>query len=145
MRLAAKAAWAAAVLGLPSAAHAQKLDSRLEAVLACPRIVDAAQRLACFDTAVTPLSKAASTGSLEARSLGPKSLDDKVRAVRGQGFGQLLVQLENGDRWLLKLEGNERTPKIGADATIRRGALGNWWFKVKNGQTFQARFLGQPD
>lgn len=136
---------AVALFTLPSQSVAQKLDPRLEAVLACPRITDAAQRLACFDTAVTPLSKAASSGSLEARSLGPKSLDDKVRAVRGQGYGQLLVQLENGDRWLLKLEGNERTPKAGAEVSIRRGALGNWWVKVKNGQTFQARFLGQPD
>jgi hypothetical protein len=136
---------ALASLALPGAAAAQKLDSRLEAVLACPGITDAAQRLACFDAAVTPLRQAASSGSLEARSLGPKSLQGKVRATRGQGYDQLVVQFENGDRWLLKLEGNERLPKVGVDATLRRGALGNWWFKTANGQTFQARFLGQPD
>ena len=145
MRIAGMIGGAIALFALPGAASAQRLDPRLEAVLACPRIADAAQRLACFDTAVTPLSKAASSGSLEARSLGPKALEGKVRALRGQGYDQLLVQLENGDRWMLKIEGNERTPKPGAEVTIRRGALGNWWFKIKNGQTFQARFLSQPN
>ncbi|GAA3996283.1 hypothetical protein GCM10022211_01420 [Sphingomonas humi] len=136
---------AGVLAALAGPAAAQKLDPRLEAVLACPRITDAAQRLACFDAAVTPLRQAASNGSLEARSLGPKALDGKVRATKGQGYNNLLVQLENGDRWLLTLEGNERLPKVGSDVTIRRGALSNWWFKVDKGQTFQARFLGQPD
>lgn len=145
MRIAGMVIGAAALLAAPHEAAAQKLDPRLEAVLACPRIADTAQRLACFDAAVTPLRQAASSGSLEARSLGPKALEGKLRATRGQGYGQLLAQLENGDRWLLKLEGNERLPKPGSDVTIRRGALGNWWFKVANGQTFQARFLNQPN
>ena len=145
MRFAGLIVGATALLAVSEPAAAQKLDPRLEAVLACPRIADAAQRLACFDTAVTPLSKAAKSGSLEARSLGPKALEGKVSATRGQGYDAFLVQLENGDRWLLRLEGNERLPKVGADVTMRRGALGNWWFKVTNGQTFQAKFLGQPD
>lgn len=145
MRIAGLIVGAAALVALPGAAAAQKLDSRLAAVLACPGITDSAQRLACFDAAVAPLRQAASSGSLEARSLGPKGLAGKVRATRGQGYDQLVVQLENGDRWLLKLEGNERLPKPGNDITLRRGALGNWWFKVGNGQTFQAKFLGQPD
>ncbi|UUR07701.1 hypothetical protein [Sphingomonas glaciei] len=136
---------AAVLLALPGGAAAQKLDSRLAAVLDCPRITDPAQRLACFDAAVTPLRQAASSGSLEARSLGPKALDGKIRATRGQGYDQMLIQLENGDRWLLKIEGNERLPKAGAAVTIKRGALGNWWVKVAGVQTFQSRFLGQPD
>ena len=70
----------------------------------------------------------------------------KPRVKMGQTLPERYwVELENGDRWLLKLEGNERTPKPAAEVTIRRGALSNWWVKVKGGQTFQARFLGQPD
>lgn len=145
MRLAGLIVGGAALLALPGVAAAQKLDPRLEAVLACPRLTDPSQRLACFDAAVTPLSKAAASGSLEARSLGPKALEGKVRATKGQGYNSLLVQLENGDRWVLTLEGNERLPKVGSDVTIRRGALSNWWFKVAKGQTFQAKFIGQPD
>ena len=126
--------------GLQPAA-AQKLDPRLETIIACPRITDPAQRLACFDSAVAPLSQAATTGALVARSGGPTALQGKIRTVRQQGSGRALVQLGNGDRWSLQLKDNDVLPKVGADVTVRRGALGNWFFKVTNGRTFQASFL----
>lgn len=135
----------AAALLLPGAASAQKVDPRLEAVLACPKIADSAQRLACFDSAIAPLRKAAEAGALEARSLGPKALEARIRAMKQQGYDRMLVQFDNGDRWIFQLEGNERMPKAGDAVTVKRGALGNWWVKVVKGQTFQAKFLGQPD
>jgi hypothetical protein len=136
---------AAVALGLASPTAAQRVDARLTAALACVYVVDQAQRLACYDRSMVPLSEAAASGALEGRSLGPKSLAGKIRAMRGQGSDRLLVQLENGDRWTLMLEGNERLPKAGDPVTIRRGVLGNWWVKVADRQTFQARFLGPPE
>lgn len=131
-----------AALATPSAA--QRVDPRLSAALACTRVSDEAQRLSCYDKAMVPLSEAAASGALEGRSLGPRSLEGSIRAMRGQGPDRLLVQLDNGDRWVLMVEGNERLPKAGDKVAMRRGALGNWWVKVARGQTFQARFLGQP-
>lgn len=135
----------AAAMMASVAGAAPRVDPRLQAVLGCAGIADPAARLACFDGAVTPLREAATSGALEGRSLGPKSLEDKIRALRGQGPDRLLVQLENKDRWLLMLEGDERLPRPGQVATLKRGALGNWWFTVAKGRTFQAKFLGQPE
>lgn len=134
-----------ATAGLAAPAAAQRVDPRLRAVLACAAVTDAAARLACFDGAIAPLEQAASSGALEGRSLGPKALTGTIRSMRGQGYDRLLVQLENNDRWVLMLEGNERLPKAGDSVTATRGALGNWFFKVQKGQTFSAKFLGPPE
>jgi hypothetical protein len=139
------AAVAAAAFSLATPAAAQRVDARLSAALDCVKVTDETQRLACYDRAMVPLSEAAASGALQGRSLGPKSLEGKIRAMRGQGVDRLIVQLDNGDRWTLMLEGNERLPRAGDAVTIRRGALGNWWVKVTGRQTFQARFLGPPE
>ena len=134
-----------AIAGLAQPAVAQRVDPRLQSVLACASISDSAQRLQCYDGAISPLRQAAASGALEGRSLGPKALEGKIRSMRGQGYDRLLVQLENNDRWLLMLEGNERLPKAGDPIAATRGALGNWFFKVNDRQTFSAKFLGPPE
>lgn len=135
----------AAFLTFETSALAQRMDPRLAAALACVKVTHEAQRLVCYDQAMVPLREAADSGALAGRSLGPRSLQGRIRAMRGQGADRLLVQLDNGDRFTLMLEGNERLPKAGDAVTIRRGVLGNWWVTVGRRQTFQARFLGPPE
>ena len=125
-------------------AGARELDTRLQAALACTRVADAAERLACFDRAMVPLQQAAQTGALDARSLGPQARVGKISAVRGLGVDSYVIALENGDRWQLFIEGREREPKLGATATARRGAIGSWWIDIERGSTFRAKFLGPP-
>lgn len=133
-----------AIAAAAQPAEAQRLDSRLESVLACAKESDPNRRLGCFDAALIPLTKAAESGALESRSLGPKSLESRVRAMRRQGYSGLLVQLENGDRWTVALEGSEIFPEVGESVTVRRGVLGGWWFKAGNGRAFRATFMELP-
>lgn len=125
-------------------AGAKDIDNRLQAALACQKLTDDAARLACYDKAMVPLQEAAESGGLEGKSLGPAAMQGKVSAVRGVGYEGYIIALDNGDRWQLFIEGNEREPKLGAKATARRGALGSWWIDIERGNTFRAKFLGQP-
>lgn len=139
--------WLIGLLGvgmLAGPAQARDLDNRLQAALACSKVTDAAERLACYDRAMVPLQQAAQTGALDARSLGPQARVGTVSAVRGLGYDSYIIALQNGDRWQLFIEGREREPKIGATASARRGAIGSWWIDIDKGSTFRAKFLGQP-
>ena len=127
-----------------SPASAREIDNRLQTALACLKVTDGAARLACYDRAMVPLQEAARTGALEGRSLGPQAMEGTISALRGVGYDGYIIALNNGDRWQLFIEGNEREPKMGAKVKARRGALGSWWIDVERGNTFRAKFLGPP-
>ena len=153
---------AIAVLGVGGAAAAAPKPAPtnapvVQAVVDCRKIEDGAQRLACYDAAVSALTSAQQSGDLV-------TLDRKQRqAVRKQAFGftlPTLAMFDTGEkqvdeiddtvasahqiaegRWVFQLQDGavwrqiddeflSRAPHPGSAVTIRRAMMGSYMLSV---------------
>jgi hypothetical protein len=64
-----------------------------------------------------------------------ESIESKVVSVKPQGFGHLLITLENGQHWVI-LDNDDRV-SVGAEITITRGALGSFNLKTKDRHSYR--------
>jgi hypothetical protein len=119
----------------------------------CSSIIDANERLACYDRTFPPIAGAgtvADPGQLEARrklaeeefGLNPRQLFDrkpealqqidpsrvqgKVKSIVERGDGQRVVTLDNGQVWLLTEVTSRGRLAMGDAVTIRDAALGTY-------------------
>jgi hypothetical protein len=140
-------------------------------VIDCRKIVDGAERLACFDKAVAAMEQAETSGDLvtvdreqrraarhQAFGLGLPSLSfldrgekaeevnritDKVASASQDPYGKWTIRLETGAVWL-QIDDTEveRSPHAGSIVEIRRGVLGSFTIKVDGQFPFKARREG---
>ena len=143
---------AAAIALLPAgtAASAKKeLDLRISAALACAAIADGQARLRCYDAAVTTLKQALDTGKLvtKDRSAGqPAQMSGVIRSAAGAGYNSFVVLMDSGDRWEVTADHwNDPVPVAGRKATIRKGAIGSYWFAEEGQTSRRARYLGKAN
>ena len=139
---------------------ALKTPAQFSAVIACRAIADEAERLACFDSQVAALAKAADDKDIviadresvrETRrglfgfSL-PKinlfggddadefqEIDTTIASARPIGYGYYSIELADGARWEQTDGKLVLSPKSGQKIKIKRGALGTFFANV-NGQ-----------
>jgi hypothetical protein len=151
---------AALAAGEAFGAEAPTRAPAMQTVLECRAIVDATQRLACFDKAVDAMAKAEQAGDLV-------TIDrEQRRTVRRQAFGLTLPSLAMFDKgekpeeanriavtlarasrngagkWLIALDDGaiwrqiddevlEPPPRAGQKAVIRRAALGSYMMRIE--------------
>ncbi|MGI8839628.1 MAG: hypothetical protein ACR2F8_02395 [Caulobacteraceae bacterium] len=100
----------------------------VQAVLDCRKIVDGAQRLACFDSAASAMARAGTAGDLV-------SLDRaQRRAARHQAFGLTLPSLAFLDRGEKPEEINAIQAKV---ATASRDPAGKWVIRLDDGAVWR--------
>jgi hypothetical protein len=98
----------------------------VQAVVDCRTIADGAQRLACYDAAVSALTAAEQSGDLV-------SLDRRQRtAVRRQAFGLTLPTLSMFDRGENDVDQVDETA-----ASARQDAQGRWTIVMQDGAVWR--------
>ncbi len=151
-----------------SATAQTRQPAQVQALLACRANANEAQRLACYDAAVTQMEQAVRSGSVAVidrsevrrmrRSLFGFSIPDipflgggregeeefkeitaKVQSARSQGYDKWTVTLDNGAVWrTTEALKTFEPPKAGATVTVTKGALGGYWMKVDNSRPAKA-------
>ena len=154
---------AALLLGAPAQAKDQAPPVQpqvFQAVVDCRKLVDPAQRLACYDKSVDALASAAeakqvlvvdrSTTEKTKRSLFGLSLpkiklfgdnddieiekvESTIAAVSSTRDGSAIFVLADGARWK-QTEGRDTFAKAGQKIEIRRGSMGSFFARI-NGQS----------
>ena len=137
---------AAVLLSVPGVAAAKdKLDPRLEAVMACPSVADSAARLQCFDHAVAPLQQALVHGTvtLEERK-GPLAMEGVVKASGQTSSNRYWVELENGDRWTLTPKSSRpKAPTVGSTLKMKKTLWGGYWISGSGWSESEGAFVGR--
>jgi hypothetical protein len=64
-----------------------------------------------------------------------ESIESKVVKIHPQGFGHVLVTLENGQHWMI-VDNDDRV-SVGSEVTINRGALGSFNLKTKDRHSYR--------
>jgi hypothetical protein len=153
--------------GAGAATRAPPTAASVKAVEDCRALADDAQRLACYDKAVTALQSAEASGDLmtvdraqrqkvhrQTFGLALPSLDIFDRGDKGEGEDQITAKVtrvsqdQNG-HWLLTLDDGavwdqmddfalSHDPRPGSTALIKKGTLGSFFIKVDGQQAFRA-------
>lgn len=138
--------WAAVVLlSVPGMAAAKdKLDRRLEAVMACQSVTDNNARLQCFDQAVAPLQKALVHGTMTLEEKkGPLALEGVVKASGQTSVNRYWVELENGDRWTLTPKSSRpKAPPVGSTLKMKKTLWGGYWISGAGWSESEGAFAG---
>ena len=142
--------WIIGVVGLIALSVANvvaakdKPDPRLQSMVACRALTDAAARLQCYDQAMLALNQAVEQGELrvEAKS-GPRLLGGIVKASGQDGPNRFWMELDNGDRWqLLPTTDRKRPPQPGTRVKIRKTMLDSaYWVSGEGWSESRARFV----
>jgi hypothetical protein len=148
---------------LLAAAPALAAPSRLDAVLACRNVEEAAARLECFDresallastpavVAQTP-PPAPAMPSEKAFGLPPlvvaeaqsarieqpakiETLDGKIVGLSLGENGRVVVTLDNGQVWRQLMAGEDLMLRLGDTVHLSRGIVGSYFMKVPSGRT----------
>ncbi len=114
------------------AAAKEKVEPRLEAMLACGSVTSNEARLRCYDAAAAPLRQALNQGEVAvSQKSRPKELEGVIRATGAMGDNNYWVELANGDRWqVISASPFDEAPPTGVKAKLRKGPLGNYWFST---------------
>ena len=143
-----KRAWVIAGTALlfgPSIAVAKdKLEPRMQAMLACEAVSSNDARLQCYDQAMSAFRQAMARGSVVVKEKdAPTSLGGVIKASGQSGSNRYWVEFENGDRWALTPTKSRRGPPApGSTAKLSRTLMGNYYFSGPNWPQTEARFLG---
>lgn len=133
------------LLSTPTIAAAKdKMEPRLQAVLACQSISENNARLQCFDQAIAPLKQALVRGTmvLEEKK-GPLALEGVVKASGQSGANRYWVVLENGDRWtLLPKSTRPKAPPPGTTVRMKKTLWGGYWISGPGWSESEASFAG---
>lgn len=134
------------LLSVPGVATAkEKIEPRLEAVMACQSVTDDTARLQCFDQAVAPLQKALVHGTmiLEEKK-GPLAMEGVVKASGQTSANRYWVELENGDRWTLTPKSSRpKAPPVGSTVRMKKTLWGGYWLSGSGWSESEATFAGR--
>lgn len=137
-----------ALLFVPAEAGAKdKLEPRVQSVLACSAVTATDARLRCFDGAAAALRQALADGNVVLKEKkGPRSREGIVRASGQSGESSYWVELDNGDRWTTVTKIARRGPPApGTPMRLKRTPLGNYWISGPGWSESEATFAGhQP-
>lgn len=132
------------LVSVPSvAAGRDKMEPRMQAVLACEAISANEARLQCFDQAILPLKQAVSSGGLVLTDRkGPGALEGVVKASGVSGANGYWILFENGDRWSTTTKTSRKLPPPGATLKVKRTPMGTYWISGPEWSESQAKFAG---
>ncbi|HET6942168.1 MAG TPA: hypothetical protein VFH89_08405 [Sphingomicrobium sp.] len=143
-----KRAWmiaAMALLFVPGIAFARdKLEPRVQAMLACEAVSASEARLQCYDQAMSAFKQAMAQGNVVVKEKDtPMTLGGVIKASGQSGSNRYWVEFENGDRWTLMPSKSRRGPPApGSTAKLSRTLMGNYYFSAPNWPQTEARFVG---
>jgi len=151
--------FAAALLAV-SAAHAAA-DAIPPALHACANVKKSSERLACYDLTIERLSSnaapaegehersaAASFGASSTHAREPErtiereeltSLSAHVTALSRDAAGALVINLDNGQRWLQTSGTSSPLLEVGHEVTITRGALNSFRLATPSGRVLKVK------
>jgi hypothetical protein len=136
---------AIAMMSVPNVAAAKdKVDPRLQSMVACRALTDGTARLQCYDQAMLALNQAVEQGELRVESKrGPRVLGGIVKASGQEGPNRFWMELDNGDRWqLLPTTDRKRPPQPGTRVKIRKTMLDSaYWVWGEGWSESRARFV----
>jgi hypothetical protein len=136
---------AIAMTSVPNVATAKdKLDPRLQSMVACRALTDGTARLQCYDQAMLALNQAVEKGEVRVEATsGPRMLDGVVKASGKEGENRFWIEMENGDRWvLLPKTDRKRPPQPGTRVKIRKTMLDSaYWVSGEGWSESRARFV----
>jgi hypothetical protein len=144
---------------LAGAARAAVADEVPSALLACAGVKKNSERLACYDQTIERLSSGAAVGmperSAEAsfgaaatRSREPghavereelTSVSARVKALRRDGSGALLIELDNGQQWRQTSGSSSPLLEVGHEVTITRAALNSFRMSTPSGRALKVK------
>ena len=133
------------LLCVPSIAVAKdKLEPRVQAMLACEAVSSNEARLQCYDQAMSAFKQAMAQGSVVVKEKdAPITLGGVIKASGQSGSNRYWVEFENGDRWALMPTKSRRGPPApGSTAKLSRTLMGNYYFSGPNWPQTEAKFLG---
>jgi hypothetical protein len=117
-----------------SLAQAPVSDSLLGSLRECASMTEDDERLACFDKVAASLaagtvreaSAPAPANQPSPKAEVPTRVSAKVTTLRELSTGELLIELDNGERWRTIAEDARLMLKVGDTVTISRGAFGSF-------------------
>ena len=130
-----------AVAWFPASAGTEPLDAQLRA---CAGIVDATQRLACFDALVPALPKvkadqfgmtaqiAQKRDPVAAEQKKNETLPGKIVALGQTSNGRLIFTLDNQQVWVQAEPQPNLRFQVGEDVHIEHGAMTSLWLAADN-------------
>ncbi len=128
----------------------------------CTSIVDAAERLACYDSRWPPVANSQTLESLrekatqefglnrvqvrakepaEIRALQPERIQSTVASINYRATGERILRLDNGQVWLLTEGGSKGRLVIGDKVLLRTAALGSYMLVTPGHVNLRARRL----
>ncbi|MET0499314.1 MAG: hypothetical protein ABW106_13705 [Steroidobacteraceae bacterium] len=131
---------------------------RMEEILACSAMTDDAQRLACYDEHVKPLSQAATLPvpapadnfGVAGSELARRQAEEKkkvqqpveplvatVKELSSASSGELIFTLSNDQVWRQKKAGPYFPVKVGDPVRIEAGLLGSYRLALPSGRASQ--------
>ncbi len=148
------------VLALTTAAAAESMASAHP----CATVVDAGERLACYDVAFPPAAEVLSTAvDLQSereralsefglnklqkrerepermRMVAPERIEDSVARVVTRATGERVVTLQNGQVWLLTEVTSKGQLKTGDPVVIREASMGTYMLETGKWTALRAR------
>ncbi|HEY1144629.1 MAG TPA: hypothetical protein VGE68_11445 [Sphingomicrobium sp.] len=121
-----------------------RLEPRVQAMLACEAIAANDARLQCFDQALAALKQGMAAGSVVVEEKkAPVALGGVIKASGTSGDDRFWVEFENGDRWALVTEkGRRGPPPAGSTLKLKKTFFGNYWASGPKWSESEADFLG---
>ena len=123
----------------------EKLEPRVQAMLACEAVKANEARLQCYDQAIAALKPALVQGGVVVKEKkAPLSRGGVIQASGRSGPENFWVVLDNGDRWAVHTPGYHRNPPAtGMTVKIRRTLMGSYWLSGPKWPESEAEYLGQ--
>lgn len=150
----------AAVLLNGANARAEAADVVPQALLACAGVKKNSERLLCYDQTIERLSSDAGADAAPAHSAeamfgassGPghaaaptiereelTSVSSRVKALRHDASGALLIDLDNGQQWRQTSGPSSSLLEVGHEVTITRAALNSFRMSTPSGRVLKVK------
>ena len=101
-------------------------------LLACASVKEGTERLACYDHTIQQLSSRAAEPEQSAVSA-------RVKALRHDATGALLIELDNGQQWLQTSGSSSPLLAVGHEVTITRAALNSFRMSTPSGRALKVK------
>lgn len=129
------------------AAAKEKIEPRVQAVMACESVAASDARLQCFDQAAAGLKQALDRGTMVLKETkGPTAREGVVTASGTSGANRFWVVLDSGDRWtLLPKTVREAPPAPGTRLKAKKTLWGRHWISGPGWSESEAEFVGRGE
>jgi hypothetical protein len=134
-----------ALLSAPAVATAKdKLEPRVEAILACESITAGDARLQCYDLAIAGLKQALTRGTMVVKEKKePWARQGVVKSSGMLGSQRFWVVMDNGDRWVIvPPKARREAPMPGTTLRLKKTLFGNYFISGPKWPESEAEFLG---